>query len=68
MGCASDQDSENVSSNFEDEHADDSAKTSIVQKEKKHKCNHPDCDAMFSKPSRLKRHMRQHTGEVQNQY
>ncbi|XP_032668317.1 zinc finger protein 28-like [Odontomachus brunneus] len=60
MGCTSDQDSENVSSNLQNE---DDAKISVIQKRKKYKCNHPDCDAIFSEPSRLERHIRQHTGE-----
>lgn len=32
--------------------------------EKSHKCLHPGCKAAFLRPSRLARHVRQHTGEV----
>lgn len=34
------------------------------ESKKKHKCNYPDCHAVFLRPSRLERHIRLHTGEV----
>lgn len=55
------QDSNDVASDLQNKH------DSSVQNEeskKRHKCNYPDCDAVFLRPSRLERHMRLHTGEV----
>jgi len=57
MGQMGDQDSDNVASNLQNGH-------DIQNKEKKHKCNYSNCDAVFLQPSRLKRHIRLHTGEV----
>jgi len=31
---------------------------------KKHKCTYPECYAIFTRPSKLQRHIRMHTGEV----
>jgi len=56
MGQMGDQDSDNVS-NLQNS-------IDIQNKEKKHKCNYSNCDAVFLQPSRLKRHIRLHTGEV----
>ena len=38
----------------------------IADTKKKYACTFTSCDAHFSRPSRLKRHIRQHTGEVKN--
>lgn len=61
MGYSSDQDND-ISSNFQNEQGI----KSFITQDKKHKCTH--CPAVFAKRSKLQRHMRQHTGEVQNHY
>lgn len=64
MGHASDQDSDNVSISFKNEC---DVKTFMIKKEQ-HRCTYSDCQAVFTKSSKLQRHIKQHTGEVKNHY
>ncbi|XP_039307596.1 MDS1 and EVI1 complex locus protein EVI1-A isoform X1 [Solenopsis invicta] len=62
MGQIGDQDSDRVASDLQNEHKTD---TQVEKESKKtHKCNYPDCQAVFPRSSKLERHMRLHTGEV----
>lgn len=61
MGQIKEEDNKDIVSDLQSEYESD---IQIEEDQKKHKCDYPDCNAVFLRPSRLKRHKRSHTGEV----
>lgn len=61
MGRVGDQDSDSAASDLQSGHDID---IGGKESQKKYNCNYPNCNAVFLRPSRLKRHIRLHTGEV----
>lgn len=64
MGHDTNSESESILSESNDLAKDVDVAAKIKRDEKPHKCTFDGCNLSFSRPSRLKRHMKFHTGEV----
>lgn len=60
MGQIKEKDNKDIVSDLQSEYESDIQ----IEEDKKYKCDYPDCNEAFSRPSKLKSHKRLHTGEV----
>lgn len=64
MGCDTNSESKSILSESNDLVKDVDVAVKTKRDEKPHKCTFDGCNLSFYRPSRLKRHMKFHTGEV----